>query len=386
VELRKAYPLLCVPLAVAALAGIDSTRAAWQGTRTDSAAACSPPFLGSGVGEGRNDPAQFPASVGALRTVMLFVDFADARGTVEPRALYEEYVPRAIEWYRDVSYGRLQLVVTPLFRRLTLRGNIADYRPPGGGFGLVRAAIEEAVAAADRDVDFNGVQGVYLVLPFEAIEAIGSIGVLLLTEPLRVDGTEIRIRTVLFDRSLGGEAPHYLAHETGHMLGLPHVSGHSWDIMSSSVRPRGLFAWHRWKLGWLDPTQIACLAGRRRVEAALTPLERPGGTKAIILRRGPSAYVAEVRGPVAGRGGGLCKGGVVIYEVDFSPPTGWPQIRLSPARIETSAQRARCGPQSWAPFGRGRGEISRLTRWGLRFDVLSALSDGSFRVRVTKAR
>jgi M6 family metalloprotease-like protein len=383
---RPIYRLVWMSLTVVALVGVDSQGAARPADGTDPAAACSPPFLGGGVGEGRNDPAQFPPSVGSLRTVMLFVDFADVRGTADPRALYEEFVPRAVQWYRDVSYGRVHLVVTPLFRRLALRGNLAQYRPPSGGFGLVRAAVEEAVAAADRDVDFSRVHAVYLVLPFEAIETIGSIGVLLLTEPLRVDGAEIRIRTVLFDRSLGGEAHHYLAHETGHMLGLPHVSGHSWDIMSSSVRPRGLFAWHRWKLGWLDPIQIACASGRRRVEATLTPLERPGGTKAIILRRGPSAYVAEVRAPVAGRSGGLCKGGVLIYEVEFSPPRGWLHIRLSPARVETTAQRVRCGPQSQAPFGRGRGEISRLRRWGLQFDVVAALRDGSFRVRAMQTR
>jgi M6 family metalloprotease-like protein len=325
----------------------------------------------------------FPPSAGELRTVMLFVDFADVRATADPRTVYESFVPRAVEWFRDVSYGRLKLIVTPLFPELTLRGTASDYKPAGARFGLARSALEEAVARADAQIDFRPVQAVYLVLPYTAIDTIGAIGAVILTEPLRVEGAEIRARTVLFDQSIGGEAHHYLAHETGHMLGLPHVSGHAWDIMSTSVRPRGLFAWHRWKLGWLDSAQIVCLAGRRRVEATLTPLERPGGTKAIIVRRGRYAYVAEVRAPAAGFKGARCKGGVLISEVEFGPPPGRLHIRLSPARIETTAQRVRCGRESQAPFGRGRGEVSRLRRWGLQFDVLAARRDGSFNVRVT---
>jgi M6 family metalloprotease-like protein len=348
-----------------------------------SVEACAPPVLGGGVGEGRNDPRVFPASVGELRTVMLFVDFADVRATADPRAVYETFVPRGVEWFRDVSYGRLRLVVMPLFRQLTLRGRASDYRPAGARFGLARSALEEAVARADAQIDFRSVQAVYLVLPYAAIETIGAIGAVILTEALRLDGAEIRARTVLFDQPIGGEAHHYLAHETGHMLGLPHVSGHAWDVMSTSVRPRGMFAWHRWKLGWLDSAQIVCLAGRRRVEATLTPLERAGGTKAIIVRRGRYAYVAEVRAPAAGHMGARCRGGVLISEVEFGPPPGRLQIRLSPARIETTGQRVRCGRESQAPFGRGRGEVSRLRRWGLQFDVLAAHRNGSFRVRVT---
>jgi M6 family metalloprotease-like protein len=372
--------------AIVWLAGNNSLTAARQTARSDPAVPCLPPDVGGGVGEGRNDPLQFPLTVGDLRTVMLFVDFADIRGTADPAATYEAFVPKAVEWYRNVSYDWFRLVVTPLLRRVTLRGSIADYAAPGGGFGLARAAVEEAVAAADAEIDFSRVHAVYLVLPVAAVERIGPIGVLIFDEPLRADGAPIRIRTVLFDQSVGGEAHHYLAHETGHMLGLPHVSISSWDIMGSVARPRGLFAWHRWKLGWLGPMQIACLAGQRRIEATLTPLERPGGTKAIILRRGRSAYVAEVREPVATQSGRICKGGVLIYEVDFSPPRGWAAIRLRPAQIETRLQRATCGPQSQAPFGRGRGEVSRLRKWGLQFDVRAAFPDGSYRIRVTKTR
>jgi M6 family metalloprotease-like protein len=281
-----------------------------------------------------------------------------------------------------------------VLQRLRLRGTLRHYLT-GGGAGIetgLRAALEEAVAAVDADTDFNGFHAVYLVFPWSALNAVGGAGVLILERPIHVDGADIRTFAVLFDGD--GAQPTFLAHETGHVLGLPDIYSigrpdtfHGWDIMASPRRPRGLFAWHLWKLGWLDPEQIVCFTGGRRVEATLTPLERSGGTKAIVLRRGRYAYVAEARDPVPSEyGGAACKGGVLVYRVEFGAPSGEADIQLLRARFENTAQRLRCGIGATAPFRRGRGEVSSAKAWGLRFEVRAALRDGSFRVRVTKLR
>jgi M6 family metalloprotease-like protein len=394
---HAAYRLLCLFVAVAAVAwvaGTDSPDAAQGAARADPAAACVPPVVSpGGVGEGRNDPLLIPPTVGEVRIGMLFVDFADVRSTADPGATYEAFVPGAVGWYRNVSYERLQLVVTPLQRRLTLGRTAAHYRT-GGGAGPeagLRSAFEEAIAAADAEVDFSRFQALYLVAPFAALGTFGASGVVILERALRVDGAEIRSVALLFDGP--GAEPDYLAHETGHILGLPdlyvigsRLSFHRWDIMASSTANRGLFAWHRWKLGWLDPEQIVCIGARRRISATLTPLERPGGTKAIVLRRGRYAYVTELRQPVAAGAGRVCKGGVLIYQVEFGAASGVADIRLLRARGDTGTQWARCGPLAAAPFGRGRGEISRVRAWGLRFEITARLRDGSFRIRVTKTR
>jgi M6 family metalloprotease-like protein len=380
--------------AVAWVAGSDSPGAAQGAARAESAAACAPPVVSpGGVGEGRNDPRLIPPTAGDLRIAMLFVDFADIRSTADARATYEAFVPGAVEWYRDVSYERLRLVVTPLLRRITLGGTLAHYRS-GGGAGLdagLRAALEEAMAAADAEVDFSRFHALYVVLPFAAVETLGGSAVVILERPLLVDGAEIRAVAWLFDGP--GAERDFLAHETGHILGLPdlYVIGqrltfHRWDIMTSAPANRGLFAWHRWKLGWLDPGQIVCIGARRRISATVTPLERPGGTKAIILRRGRYAYVAEVRQPVRAFAGRVCKGGVLIYQVEFGAASGVADIRLLRARGDSGLLRNTCGPLAAAPFGRGRGQVSRVRAWGLRFEIRAKLRDGSFRIRVTKTR
>jgi len=394
-SIRPAYRLVCMTVAVSVVGwglGSDTPSAARHATSGDPAA-CTPPVVSpGGVGEGRNDPRWFQPTVGELRIAMLFADFADVKSTQDPRAVYEAFVPQTVEWYRKVSYDRLRLVVTPLLRRIALRGKLADYGTRDGGIGTaagLREVLAESVAAADGELDFSGFGAIHLVLPWAALERIGGSGVLLLEEPLRVDGAEIPIFATLFDEA--GAEPDFLAHETGHILGLPDLyvvtsrdSFHRWDRMASAILSRGLFAWHRWKLGWIDPSQIACFGRERRITVTLIPLERAGGRKAVMLRRGRYAYVAEVRNPFTFPGNRKCKGGVLIYAVEFGAANGKADIRLVRAGGETGVQRGKCGPQAEAPFGRGRGEISRVRAFGLRFEVLARLRDGSYRIRVTK--
>jgi M6 family metalloprotease-like protein len=389
-----AYRLVAICVvapAVIWIAGTDSPKAA-RGTAHTDPAACAPPVVTpGGVGEGRNDALMFPATVGEVRIAMLFVEFADIRSAAEARETYESFVPGAVEWYRRVSYDRLRLEVTPLLRRVTLGGTLSHYMSGGGG-GIeagLRSALAETLTATDAEADFSRFHAIYLVLPFAALQRIGASGVLILERPVRVDGSDIRTFAVLFDD--GGADFNYLAHETGHILGLPDLyvnrapeTMHRWDIMATPTPNRGLFAWHRWKLGWLDPEQIVCVGSRRRVTTALTPLERPGGRKAIILRRGRYAYVVEVRQPVP-VGRRICKGGVLIYEVEFGAASNEADIRLRRARLDGD-ERVRCGPLSQAPYGRGRGEVARLRAWGLRFEVLAKRRDGSYRIRVARGK
>jgi plastocyanin len=154
--------------------------------------------------------------------------------------------------------------------------------------------------------------------------------------------------------------------------------------MAWGPHPGGMFAWHRWKLGWLDPDQIACFSGRGQIEATIAPIGRPGGTKAIVFRGSRSAYVAEVRQPI-GEDSAICKKGVLIYAVDFQTPAGQADIRLIPALGDPTDLLRRCGPHAAAPHDIGAGEVSRVSAFGFRFELLEALADGSYRIRVTRA-
>lgn len=133
--------------------------------------------------------------------------------------------------------------------------------------------------------------------------------------------------------------PKVAAHETSHTFGLPdlyafdgtdahrYVGG--WDVMGliSGPAPQHL-GWERWKLGWIDDRQVACLptTGSRTVQ--LRAIERPGGTKIAVIRTGETtAYVAESRRALGGDAS-ACSSGVLVYHVDTSVQTGYGPIRV----------------------------------------------------------
>jgi M6 family metalloprotease-like protein len=350
------------------------------------AADCAPPRLPErGTGEGLNDPRLFPPTVGELRIAVLFVDFADVRGASDPRALAQTYLPRVAEWYRTVSYGRLRLVIDSLPRWLTLSNAVASYA--GEYERGLRATVSEVVAAADPQFAFDDYDSLYLIVPARVRETM-LLGVHIAEEPIRIESSAIRSWVWLYEDLY--EFGNYAIHETGHVLGLPDLyvgtsprSFHAWDVMASSLsRPAGMFAWHRWKLGWLDRAQIACMTRQRRVAATLRPLEQPGGIKAIVVPGARSAYVAEVRQPVL-EDSGICRSGVLVYRVMFGEPAGSADIFLLRAQPDTPTT-ARCGPQAAAPFGTGRGRVSRVEVGRLRFEVATALRGGAYRVVVTR--
>jgi hypothetical protein len=144
----------------------------------------------------------------------------------------------------------------------------------------------------------------------------------------------------------------------------------------------GLFAWHRWKLDWLEPGQIVCLAGRGSREALVTPVERPGGVKALVYRTKSAAYVAEVRQRLA-EDAHVCRPGVLMYAVKLEATPNKPAIRLLPARGDDPSRVGGCGPRWNATYGIGRGEVSRLRIGSVQFTVRAALPDGSYRIRVS---
>jgi hypothetical protein len=153
-------------------------------------------------------------------------------------------------------------------------------------------------------------------------------------------------------------------HETGHLLGLPdlYVRGsastfHRWDLMAARY-PAELLAWHRWKLGWIEPHAIVCVTGRSTRIVTVSPIERDRGLRAVFVRRGKRILAVEVRAR-AGEDATLCEAGVLVYEVDQTQFRRAP-VRLYTAQPDRDAPRRDCASRWNAPSAIGRGEVRRL--------------------------
>jgi hypothetical protein len=239
------------------LPGRDSRRAAWQSARLSRPVAASPSFTWRATSRHGRAPVSLLGAVDG-----------DERGHDEPEARAR---PAAASSLRDALRG---LPRSP------------------------RQRIDEH----DLCVDFAGYQVIYVV----AAKGTGAErSPAFLDYPgggIDADGNELRYGATFFeDTKLDARyAANVLIHETGHVLGIPDLYdvpdprywslfrfAGGWDVMSWNDPGFHFLAWEKWKLGWLEPPQIACLDGAGTMTATVTPLERAGGLKAIVLPVGP---------------------------------------------------------------------------------------------------
>jgi hypothetical protein len=354
---------LLIAAATAVLALTATATAARQAPVREVVPGCTyRPGALSTPGEGRPDPQRSLAAAGTLRVALLFVTPSGIAPSESPQELAGSLVAPTERWYEQASYGRARVDLTAFPTWLPVKDT------------SVAAATAAAVAA---QIDLSRFDAVAAVLPEEthSTQSFAEIvpgglvryGVVLGPHPTATAQRDPRLWTVL-------------AHELGHVLGLPDlyatagngadsVYAGPWDPMS---RPLGqnLLAWHAWTLGWLGANNVACVYAGSTREAQLTPLETDGGLKALLLPQPQSVLVVEARERV-GLDSGLCADGVLVYSVQLDAVPKAAPVRVLARNTGGGA----CGPLSKAPLQPGQS----LKLGAVRIDVLPGL-----RVRVSR--
>ena len=282
-------------------------------------------------------------ATGAVRAKVLLVDFSDAPAAETPAQALARITPGAPEFYRAVSYGRLDYQLEPHLAWLRMSRLSTDYGWNGYAslsFGQFRAYLQEAVTLADPAVDFTGVQAVY-VLTNPGATAISYGPAFTAVYP--GDGLTADGQTILNGTASGLDllswGALWLNHEAGHTLGLVDLYAASGDThrfvggfsnmgLISGLAP-GYLAYERWLLGWLDDTQIFCQQTPAQT-VSLTAIEAVGGLKAVMVPTGPtSAVVVESRRPF-GEDAALPKAGALVYTVDTAILSGAGPVKVFP--------------------------------------------------------
>ncbi len=385
--------------------GTSGANAVPEGALDPPTPPCSPSLYSAPyteMNEGTTNAA-LPLRPGAqIRAVMLFVDFPDLHSSESTATIYSRLVPRSRAWFNEVSYGRAQLDVAPVQQWFRMPHNLRSYGLADGISWLEHHDyMADAIHAADSQFDFS---------PYDVVYVVAAKGTSIERSPafqaypgsgIQADGRELRYGATFFeDTKLDGRyAANVLIHETGHILGLPDLydvpnptywslfrfSG-GWDMMSWNDPGLHFLAWEKWKLGWLDASQLTCLTEPGEVTTTIAPLERAGGLKAIVVPTGiSSAYVVEARKRI-GQDARLCDDGVLVYSVDASVRSGYGPVRVRAAQRDAHGEAFnRCGPLYNAPFDRASGEVARFTddSAGITVQVLSSSANG-YRVRVTR--
>ncbi len=289
---------------------------------------------------------------GEVNAVMLFLAFPDHRPDQDPAVLAADHFPATTRFFARSSYGRMRLRPRVVPRWFTMPRPSTAYTihrdwPAAGRDAYLR----DAVGVVDRAVDLGAYPVIYLVADPDAPGVDSdATKVINFGRPLRAGHAEVRRVVTVFERH--PPDPNVLAHETNHVFDLPDLYHRptsastadwddlvgDWDLMGSqfALSP-DLFAWHKWKYGWIDRSQVTCVEHPGTVTRSLSPVETPGGVKLVVVRVDATDSIALEARSATGNDVRACVPGVLMYRVRSDVGTGEGPIRVVDAHPRTSA-------------------------------------------------
>ncbi|WP_229840355.1 M6 family metalloprotease domain-containing protein [Streptomyces brasiliensis] len=352
----------------------------------------------------------------ALDAVMVFLSFPDSAPRVTPAELTADHFPATSRFFEQASYGKLKLRPHPLSHWIRMPHSSTSYAIRRDWKAAQRAEyLRDAFRVADREVDFSRYDIVYFVADPDAPGVDSdATKVVNLETPMHLDGKDVRRVVTVFEKHPPDRL--VLAHETGHVFDLPDlyhrpVDGKGdwdtyvgdWDLMGSQFgMAPDLFAWHKWKLGWLDPRQVVCVRGAAPTRLTLEPLaageETPTvgaagapafglgqGVKLAVVRTGADTALAfEVRGAV-GNNHAECRQGVLVYRVRSGTESGGGPIEVVDAHPHSEAcwEGSVYPPLADAPVA--LGESFTVPGEGVKVEAESRTASGAWNVKITPA-
>ncbi|MFH9978047.1 M6 family metalloprotease domain-containing protein [Streptomyces sp. NPDC017179] len=368
-----------------------------------------------------------PAYVRPTRTlnaVLVFLSFPDSTPRTTPAELTADHFPATSRYFEQASYGRFTLRPRPLRRWIRMPRPSTAYAVHRDWNARDRTAyLRDALAAADPEADFSRYDVVYFVADPDAPGVDSdATKVVNLDTPLVADGKEIRRVVTVFERHPPDRL--VLAHETGHVFDLPDLYHRpadgkgdwdtyvgDWDLMGSQfgLSP-DLFAWHKWKLGWLDPRQVTCVRGGGPTRVTLEPVEAGpagaspaeegpsvttaagsplfglgGGTKLVVVRTGSDSVLAiEARASIGNDVTG-CRQGVLVYRVRSGAESGGGPIEVIDAHPHTGACEESSVQPALADAPIDVGESFTVPGDGVRVEVENRTASGAYTVKITTA-
>ena len=295
--------------------------------------------------EGPTNYQVFPRPKGVVTAVMLFARFPDAETEESTQDLFKRLVPEGAAFFKRASYGQLTLTVDPRHRWIPMDEPSTSPRYDGSKWETHKTYVAEVVRKTARDVNFSKYEIVYIV---------GSKGKGMPTSPtwlaraglgIRSGAAEVR-HAVTFGNDIRGPNWNWqtLAHETGHVFGLPDLYSFTpgtsrykdiqkhvgfWDVMGWQAAGSEYLAWHKYKLGWLSDQNVL-IAKKTSRTGLVTPIDEKGGVKAVVVPIDDvEAYVVEVRGRDRQVGS---ETGVLCYKVSLALGNGQGPIQVIPAK------------------------------------------------------
>ncbi|MDR3035850.1 MAG: M6 family metalloprotease domain-containing protein [Kitasatospora sp.] len=346
----------------------------------------------------------YPRPARSLRAVMVFLSFPDSEPLTTPGELAADHFPGTAGYYQRASYGRFRLRVDPQRRWIRMPHASTSYRIERDWAPDKRARyLRDAISAADPKTDFSKYDVVYLVADPDAPGVDSdATKVVNFDQPLVADGTPLRRIVTVFEQHPPDR--NVLAHETGHVFDLPDLYHRpndgkgdwdtyvgDWDLMGSQfgLAPE-LFAWHKWRLGWIRDRQVDCIRKSGTSGHVLEPLEQPPAAgmprsaRLVVVPTGRSSAVAIEARSRYGNDAHICREGVLVYRVHSSTESGSGPIQVLDGHPHTGACWDRSVYPSLADAPLGVGDSLTSKKDGVRVTVTGRDPAGRWRVQVDR--
>jgi M6 family metalloprotease-like protein len=274
-------------------------------------------------------------STGKIRNLLLFVDFPDNPSKPINKQFGDNYFSTTKKFLEDTSYGKIkpELVVSNKVYRINK--NSASYKMFIDGQGDAVGLVQDALDAADNDIDFSNFDFVTVAPPLNTknIRTSGALtggADLFKTKEKNFPGAIFIGKNKLSDFTKPGFGWSFYAHEFGHVLGITHPykyiegePGPIWDLMGNGGTSVPEFiGWHRFILNWLGEKEILCLSKNSKgtVEQTLKPLNSKEAGKKLLITplSATQALVVEVRRQSSFDKLTPTETGVLVYLVDVT--------------------------------------------------------------------
>ena len=251
-------------------------------------------------------------STGKIRNLFLFVDFPDNPSKSSSKKFADNYFTTAKKFLEDISYGKIAPELTASSKVFRINKNSASYKMFNDGQGDAPGLVQDALNAADNEIDFNNFDLVTVVPP-ENTKNIKTSGAYtsganaFKTKDRNFPSAIVIGGSKLSNFNEPGFGWSFYAHEFGHVLGITHPfkyvegkPGPIWDLMGNGGTSVPEFiGWHRFILNWLGEKEIVCLSkdSKGTVEQTLKPLNSKEVGKKLLIKplSATQALVVEVR-------------------------------------------------------------------------------------------
>jgi M6 family metalloprotease-like protein len=222
--------------------------------------------LGREANLGYDVDSSYLNSTGNVNFAIIYTTYTDAPGDDRAFNEYEKtQFPNIAKYYSTASYGKLHISLTSIPKYYNISKSSASYNLMAmNETSRFADVVLDAVNAAKNDYDFSKIDGVLVVMPSssKAVD-LGATGVW-----IQIAGKTLQqgITAAFINPSTGVQVkPNFLVHEIGHNFGLPHPlaqdKGYIWNVMFWEIVPApDLFGWEKYKLKWINPSQVDCLA------------------------------------------------------------------------------------------------------------------------------